>query len=139
VVVEAKGLSITLHYRTAPEAGPATEALAADLAAGSGLEVRTAKMSVELHPPIEADKGTVVAALAEACDRILFVGDDIGDLPAFAALARLADGGATVARVVVRTIETAPELVAAADLEVEAGDGVLALLDALLAEGPTGG
>lgn len=139
MVVEAKGLSITLHYRTAPDAGPAVEALARDLAAEGGLEVRAAKMSVELHPPIEADKGTVVTELAAGCDRALFVGDDIGDLPAFAALARLADGGATVAGVVVRTSETAPELVAAADLQVEAGDGVLALLDALLAEGPTGG
>jgi trehalose 6-phosphate phosphatase len=132
MVVEAKGLSITLHYRTAPAIGPAVERVARDLAAVGGLEVRTAKMSVELHPPIRVDKGTVVEELAAGCDRVLFVGDDVGDLPAFEALGRLAAGGVAAARVVVRTAETAPELVAVADLEVEAGPGVLALLDALL-------
>ena len=56
-------------------------------------------MSVELHPPVDIDKGTVVADLAADADSALYAGDDVGDLPAFAALDALAArGGATSAR-----------------------------------------
>ena len=50
--VESKGISLTLHYRENPEAGPDVEAWAVQQAARSGLRVRPARMSVELHPPI---------------------------------------------------------------------------------------
>lgn len=90
VLVEAKGLSITLHVRTRPELEPVAVELARTLAAPAGLLVRPAKMSVELHPPIAADKGSALTTLATGASAVMYVGDDVGDLPAFAALDALA-------------------------------------------------
>lgn len=97
MLVEPKGMSLTLHVRTRPELASAVEAFAAEVAAELGLEVRPAKMSVELHPPVDADKGSAVRDLADGAAAVLYVGDDVGDLPAFAELQRLAaEGMATV-------------------------------------------
>ena len=86
--VERKGLSLTLHYRTNPQLAEAVRMWADFQAARSGLLVRPAKMSVELHPPIDVDKGSALIELCRAADvrAAMYVGDDIGDLPAFAAL-----------------------------------------------------
>jgi trehalose 6-phosphate phosphatase len=130
--VEHKGLSVTLHYREHPEAAGAVLAWAEGQAARSGLELRTAKMSIELHPPVDTDKGAVVAGLAEGLDNVCFLGDDVGDLPAFAALDRLRAEGRTVVKVVVRSEELAPEMVAAADLTVDGPAEALALLRSLV-------
>ena len=131
-VVEGKGLSITLHYRSRPDLEGSVEALAEALSAASGLEVRTAKMSVELHPPIAADKGTAVRTLVNGAAAVLYVGDDRGDLPAFAALADLATTGVHVARVAIDGPEIPPELAAAADAVVDGVGGVVDLLEALM-------
>jgi trehalose 6-phosphate phosphatase len=130
--VEAKGLSITLHYREHPEAEAEVIELAERLAAETGLEARPAKMSVELHPPVEADKGQAVRELAAGADAVLFAGDDVGDLPAFAALDELAAEGVTVLKVAVDAPGLPPELRAAADVLVPGQEGAVALLRTLL-------
>jgi trehalose 6-phosphate phosphatase len=129
--VEHKGLSVTLHYREHPEAAESVLGWAERQAVRSGLELRTAKMSVELHPPVGVDKGEVVLDLAHDLHGVCFLGDDVGDLPAYAALDRLRAGGRPVAKVVVRSAELAPELVEVADLTVEGPAGALALLRAI--------
>ena len=43
-------------------------------------------MPVELRPPAHADKGAVVERLAAPLGVVAYIGDDAGDLPAFAAL-----------------------------------------------------
>ena len=106
----------------------AADAWAVAAAASSGLLLRPAKHSVELHPPVEADKGTVVDELVVGLTVAAYVGDDSGDLPAFAALDRFAAAGGTALRVAVSSDETPPELLAAADLLVDGPDGVVALL-----------
>lgn len=133
VVVEAKGLSITLHVRTRPDLDRVAVDLAHRLAAPAGLEVRPAKMSVELHPPIAVDKGTAVRDLAEGAAGVLYVGDDIGDLPAFDALDELAAGTPPVATVavVVSGPELPAELAAAGRLLLPDQGAVIELLDAL--------
>jgi trehalose 6-phosphate phosphatase len=130
--VEPKGLSLTLHYRTRPDLEDAVHEWARRQASRSGLVARPAKMSVELHPPIEADKGTAVEQLAEGLAAVCFVGDDVGDLPAFAALGRLAERGVSVLRVAVDGPECPAELIAEADATVDGPDGALALLRSLL-------
>lgn len=135
VRVEPKGLSVTLHYRNRPESGPQVEALARDLAAETGLADRPAKMSVELHPPVAADKGLAVRELAEGAGAVLYVGDDIGDLPAYEALAELRAGGTPTVAVAVATSELPDQIRAAADLVVAGADGVVALLRALAGGG----
>lgn len=127
-LVEAKGASLTLHFRTAPEREAEVRAWAATEAEHSGLVVRAAKASVELHPPVATDKGTVVTALADGLDAVCFLGDDVGDLPAFEALDRLAEAGTHAVRVGVRTEEAPAELLARADLVVDGPEGALAVL-----------
>lgn len=127
-VVEPKGLSLTLHFRTAPEREGAIRRWAQAEALRTGLVLRGAKASVELHPPVAADKGTVVEAIADGLDAVCFLGDDVGDLPAFDALDRLAGSGVHAVRVAVRTEEAPPAMLERADLVVDGPEGALAVL-----------
>ncbi len=131
--VESKGLSLTLHYRGAPECERAVVRWAEQQAARSGLEARPAKMSVELHPPIDSDKGTTITALSEDFGPVCYIGDDHGDLTAFDALDVLAASGRPGVRVAVRSAEADAELVERADVVVDGPEGVFALLRELLA------
>jgi trehalose 6-phosphate phosphatase len=132
VAVEPKGLSLTIHFRTRPELGPAVRAWAEDEAARTGLVVRSAKASLELHPPVKADKGTVVEAAVAGMAAVCFLGDDVGDLPAFDGLDRLAESGVHTVRVGVSTPEAPAELLERADVVVDGPAGALALLESLL-------
>lgn len=130
--VERKGLSVTVHYRTAPETGEWAREFAAREAARTGLVVHPARMSEELRPPVPVDKGSVVRDMAVGLDAVCFLGDDRGDLPAFAALDELAAGGAHAVKVAVTSPEAPPALLAAADLVVDGPPGALAFLRRLL-------
>lgn len=130
VEVEHKGLSLTLHLRRHPGAADAAWAWAEATAAASGLVLRPAKHSVELHPPVEVDKGTVVADLVAGLTAACYVGDDSGDLTAFAALERWAG---TCIRVAVTSDEAPPVLLAQADLALDGPTAVVAFLQALAA------
>jgi trehalose 6-phosphate phosphatase len=138
--VESKGLSLTLHYRMAPHLEHDVRAWAEQQGARSGLIVRPARMSYELHPPIEADKGTTLLELAAGLAAVCFIGDDVGDLPAFDALDDLALAGAITVGVAVRSLEEDRELIERADLCVDDPEGAIALLrefDERLATAPT--
>ena len=131
--VEDKGLSVTVHYRRHPELGEAAVDLATRIAGRHSLEVRPARMSVEVHPPVPADKGTVVRRVIEGVDGVeaaVFVGDDVGDLPAFTALAELRSEGLTTAAVAVASSEMDPRMREQADITI-AGSDVEELLRAL--------
>ncbi|MBA2282104.1 MAG: trehalose-phosphatase [Acidimicrobiia bacterium] len=132
MLVESKGLSLTLHYRANPELADEVKDWADAQAVRSGLLVRPARMSVELHPPIECDKGTAVRTLVDGLRAALYIGDDAGDLPAFTALDALAIEGAAVAKVAVRSPEAPEALLDAADAVVDGPSGALHLLRALL-------
>lgn len=126
--VEDKDLSITLHYRGHPEIEDEVLAWAQKQAARSGLVVRPAKMSFELHPPIEADKGTALLRLVDDLTAVCFIGDDVGDEQAFDALDELASRGVTTVRVAVAGPEAPPGLLERADLVVDGPEGALDLL-----------
>jgi trehalose 6-phosphate phosphatase len=126
--VEPKGLSLTLHFRVQPELGPTVRAWADDEAARSGLVVRAAKASIELHPPLSADKGVVVERAAAGLRAVVFLGDDVGDLPAFDALDRLATAGLHTLKVAVSTEEAPVAVLERADVVVDGPEGALALL-----------
>jgi len=128
---ENKGLSLTLHYRGAPEIEHDVRAWAEQQGARAGLVVRPAKMSYELHPPIEIDKGTTLRQFADGLAAVCFIGDDLGDLPAFDALDALALRGAHTVRVGVHSLEESSELIRRADLSVDGPPGVVALLSSL--------
>jgi trehalose 6-phosphate phosphatase len=132
--VENKGVSLTLHYRGRPELADAVAAWADLQSRRSGLVARAAKMSVELHPPIDVDKGTTVVELCRAAGATAacYLGDDLGDLPAFDGLDRLAADGVHTVRVAVTGPEAPAGLTARADVTVEGPEGVLAFLRGLL-------
>jgi len=129
VGVEDKGVSVTLHFRGAPEQSARVRAFAEREASSTGLIVHEARMSVELRPPLAVDKGSVVERLVSAAgvSKACFIGDDLGDVAAFRALDRLP----VALRVAVRSDESPPELLAAADLIVDGPAGVRELLRSL--------
>jgi trehalose 6-phosphate phosphatase len=129
--VEPKGLSLTLHYRGLPRLEPEVRAFAEQQSARSGLQVRSARMSYELHPPIPADKGTAIVELSDDLRAVCFVGDDVGDLSAFDALDALAAEGTYSVRVAVRSAEVDARLLERADIVVEGPSGALEFLRSL--------
>ena len=134
--VEDKQYSITVHYRGAGEGVAAAVANWADrTAAESGLEARSAKMSVELHPPSSRSKGDAVEDLLATMTSAIYLGDDVGDLPAFRRLAGLHASGAldSYAAVLVDSDEAPEELRWHATDVVDSPEGAVALLQSLLA------
>ncbi len=137
--VEAKGLSVTLHWRRRPDAEGWARELAARELAATGLVAQDGRMSLELRPPVDGDKGAVVRRLGAGWAAAACFGDDLGDLPAFDALGDLAATGTAVARVAVVDAESPPEVAAAADVVVAGPEGAVALLGQLVAGDRDGG
>ena len=127
--VEDKGLSLSYHYRTAPdeEAARAELEKVAERARAEGLDPRWGRKVLEIRPPVAGDKGTAVTALLASAParRGLYAGDDTTDLDAFEGLTRAELDHAV--RIAVESEEGPDELGAAADLVV-AGPAQLASL-----------
>jgi trehalose 6-phosphate phosphatase len=131
VYVEPKGLTVTLHWRHALEAGPWVADFAVRQEESRGLRIYPGRLSLELRPPLDVDKGTVIRALVGGMRALAVFGDDLGDLPAFAVAAEMAAAGVAVVRVAAVDEESAPEVAAQADVEVDGPAGALALLEQL--------
>jgi trehalose 6-phosphate phosphatase len=89
-LIEDKRLSCALHYRTAPHLADAIDAWAREHAARDGLTVQRGRMVVELKPPLNRNKGSVLREECEHLGGAWYFGDDLGDLPAFDALDEIA-------------------------------------------------
>ena len=132
--IEDKGTALAVHTRQTadPEGALAQlrEPLAA-LAADAGLALEPGRFVLELRPP-GTDKGTALRALVaeRAARAVLFCGDDLGDLAAFAAVRGLREDGVPGCTVGSLSQET-PQVAEAADLVVDGPAGVVALLRAL--------
>ncbi len=130
--IEDKRLSLVVHARKAadPEAalaplrGP-VGALAEEL----GLEMHPGRDVLEVRLP-GYDKAGALRRLAAGHRGVLFLGDDLGDLPAFGESRTLRQTG-TVAYGVAVLSSGVAEVADAADLSVPAPDDVVALLRAL--------
>lgn len=87
VVVEDKGLSVTVHYRSAHDRPNAIEAIEAAIRGLPGARIVGGKESVNLLPFGGADKGVALrdALRLFACQTAIYVGDDATDEDAFAA------------------------------------------------------
>jgi trehalose 6-phosphate phosphatase len=134
MIVERKaGVSVTLHWRTAPDRADEVVAVAAELAARHGLAQLPTRFAVELRPPVAIDKGTVTDTLIAGFSVAAFAGDDTGDLAAFAALGRaVADGRiARACRIGVRSSEMPDALPDAVDCLVDGPGGLAELLTAV--------
>ncbi|MDQ2724017.1 MAG: trehalose-phosphatase [Actinomycetota bacterium] len=128
VGVERKGLAVTLHARNAPAAAEWMASFAEAVAADQGLATHPGRMSVEIRPPVDIDKGTVVAEMGSGRNAVCFLGDDRGDLPAFAALVDLHATGAATLAVAVSSPEAPEELLDGADVVVDGPEAAQALL-----------
>jgi len=150
IYVEPKGLTVTLHFRRAPEHEDWVLGFAERQHAARGLMVVEGRRERELRPPLDVDKGSVVRALVAEHDdggrveplrAAAAFGDDVGDLPAFAALGELrAPDGRLLTTVRVAAVDTeSPTVVAsAADLVVRGAAGAVALLSSLAAAAGSG-
>jgi trehalose 6-phosphate phosphatase len=136
--LEDKECAVAVHTRRLADpgqwAGPIDQA-ARKIAGQYALEVIPGKLVWELRPPVRRDKGDAVRrVVAESGARdVVVVGDDLGDLPAFSAVAQLAGQGHKGLRVAVRSEEAPPQLLAEADLIIEGPAGVLDFLQQLAA------
>jgi trehalose-phosphatase len=126
--LEDKGLTVSLHYRTAPDEQAARSELEAiaDRARRAGFVTRFGRKVLEILPPLQASKGTAVRRLLSErrLDRALYAGDDTTDLDAFRALEPLGLG----IRVAVASPEGPPELAESADVVVDGPPALLELL-----------
>ncbi len=129
VTIEDKGHSVAVHTRNAPDAAaalaelrPAVEAIGAE----HNLEVVPGRFVLELRPA-GIDKGAALREVVTdtSARTVVFAGDDLGDLPAIAALRALPVTGIVVCS---DSAETPADLRAAADIVVDGPDGVVALL-----------
>ncbi|MFF8993304.1 trehalose-phosphatase [Streptomyces sp. NPDC014983] len=135
--IEDKGRAVAVHTRRAEDPQAAYDALRApltELAARHGLIVEPGRMVLELRPP-GMDKGVALSKYLRetgaAC--VLYAGDDLGDLPAYAAVDRLRSEG-TPGLLVCSGSTEVTELAEKADLVVDGPEGVVRLLTALAAQ-----
>jgi trehalose 6-phosphate phosphatase len=136
VYVEDKGLSVAVHTRRCPDPDTALERVAdvvTKLAVTTGLDVQRGRLMIELRPPGAVDKGvalrTIVAERVPSA--VLFAGDDVVDLPAFAALPAMRSTGIPAVGVFVANPEAPPDVAAAADLVVTDPPAMVDLLHTL--------
>jgi len=132
VWIEDKRLSLVVHVRRAADPRAAADAVrepVTRLGAELGLEVHPGSGVLELRLP-GYDKAGALTRLAEGRPAVLYLGDDLGDLPAFAAARELRAAGRPAYAVGVRSSQVA-ELDGAADLDVPGPEAAVELLQAL--------
>ncbi|MCX5082478.1 trehalose-phosphatase [Streptomyces sp. NPDC056121] len=132
--IEEKGRAVAVHTRRAADPQAAFEALRAplsDLAARHGLIVEPGRLVLELRPP-GMDKGAALSAYVRevGATSVLYGGDDLGDLPAFAAVDELRKDGVPGLLVCSGSSEVT-ELAERADVVVDGPEGVVGLLSGL--------
>ncbi|MGW7384680.1 trehalose-phosphatase [Streptomyces sp. NPDC054794] len=134
--IEEKGRAVAVHTRRADDPQAAFEALReplAELATRHGLIVEPGRMVLELRPP-GMDKGVALLEHVRriGAESVVYAGDDLGDLPAFAAVDKLRSDGVPGLLVCSGSSEVS-ELAERADLVVDGPQGVVRLLRTLAA------
>ncbi|MFB6819058.1 trehalose-phosphatase [Streptomyces sp. NPDC056347] len=132
--VEEKGRAIAVHTRRAADPQGAFEALVqplGELAARHGLIVEPGRLVLELRPP-GVDKGVALTEYVRetGAGSVLYAGDDLGDLAAFAAVEKLR-ADAVPGLLVCSGSTEVPELSDRADLRLDGPEGVVTFLGRL--------
>jgi len=135
--VEEKGLAVAVHTRRLADAEASYDALLPalrELASRHDLVVEPGKQVIEVRSP-GVHKGVVVERLVEELHAggFVFVGDDLGDVEAFEAVASLAKNGVPTL-LVCSASEEESALVPLSDVLVHGPEGVLGLLRQLTAD-----
>jgi trehalose 6-phosphate phosphatase len=132
VWIEDKRLSLVVHFRRAHDPRAAEAAVREPVTALGeelGFEVHPGSKVLELRLP-GYDKAGALERLAEGRSAVLYLGDDLGDLPAFAAVRRMREGGRPAYCVGVRSSDVG-DLDGAADVDVADPAAAVALLGEL--------
>ncbi|HET6360357.1 trehalose-phosphatase [Streptomyces sp.] len=132
--IEEKGQAVAVHTRRAADPQAAFDTLRdplGELAARHGLIVEPGRMVLELRPP-GMDKGVALAEYVREveAEAVLYAGDDLGDLPAFAAVEKLRSDGIPGLLVCSGSAEV-PEVADRADLLLPGPAAVVEFLGAL--------
>ena len=135
--VEEKGLAVAVHTRRTPDPVAVFDRLLpvlTEAARARGLAVEPGRLVIEVRAP-GMDKGVALRRLVAEYDAgaVVFVGDDLGDVPAFEAADALRAAGLP-ALLVCSGSDEEPALAALADLVVDGPDGVMAFLRRLTAD-----
>jgi len=135
-LLERKGLALAVHFRRArdPEATEAAASLLVrQVAAREGLRVVPGRRILEVRPNTGGDKGDAVRRVVDDAKltAALVGGDDLGDVPAFDAVAALP----LSIRVAVASSEGPAELMARANFMVASPDEYVMLLRRLSTAG----
>jgi trehalose 6-phosphate phosphatase len=137
VEIESKGVSFAAHYRNCPEPEAVRRFILEELvpvAARYGARVIEGKMVVELVPGSLPDKASAILNLARRhrLNGIVYLGDDIGDIPVFEAIRRRREEeGLPGICLAVIDSETDPSVSATADEAIAGVDLSEAFLAAL--------
>ncbi|MEV5162578.1 trehalose-phosphatase [Streptomyces sp. NPDC053728] len=129
-IEEKGGRAVAVHTRRAADPQAAFDALRAPLAglaARHGLIVEPGRLVLELRPP-GMDKGVALEEYAKeaGAEAVLYAGDDLGDLAAYAAVEKLRAQGTPGLLVCSGT--AVPELAERADLVLPGPEAVADLL-----------
>ncbi|WP_405404569.1 trehalose-phosphatase [Streptomyces sp. NBC_01104] len=135
--IEEKGQALAVHTRRAADPQAAFEALRGplgELAARHGLIVEPGRLVLELRPS-GMDKGVALTQYVRetGAESVLYAGDDLGDLAAFAAVEKLRTEGpdGTPGLLICSGSAEVPELAERADLSVPGPGAVVEFLGAL--------
>ncbi|MEU9333880.1 trehalose-phosphatase [Streptomyces sp. NPDC048290] len=134
VWIEDKGRALAVHTRRAPDPQGALDGLRVplrDLADRHGLVIEPGRYVLELRPP-GMDKGMALTTHVRetGAGSVLYAGDDLGDLPAYAAVGALRGEGVPGVLVCSGSDEV-PALRTQADVVVPGPEGVIHLLTTL--------
>ena len=129
--IEDKGTAVAVHTRRAADPAAALAALEEPVRALAGrhhLHVEPGKLVLEIRPP-GISKGDVLREIAgrKGTGSLLYAGDDLGDLSAFAVVDEFRADGLPGVKVCSASAE-APQVAAAADLVVDGPAGISDLL-----------
>lgn len=135
--IEEKGQALAVHTRRAADPQAAFEALRGplgELAARHGLIVEPGRLVLELRPS-GMDKGVALTQYVHetGAGSVLYAGDDLGDLAAYAAVDKLRTEGpeGTPGLLICSGSAEVPELAERADLSLPGPGAVVAFLSAL--------
>lgn len=135
--IEEKGQALAVHTRRAADPQAAFEALRGplgELAARHGLIVEPGRLVLELRPS-GMDKGVALTQYVHetGAGSVLYAGDDLGDLAAYAAVDKLRTEGpeGTPGLLICSGSAEVPELAERADLALPGPGAVVAFLSAL--------
>jgi trehalose 6-phosphate phosphatase len=135
--VEEKGLAVAVHTRRAADPRGAFDRLLpvlSEAAQARNLAVEPGKLVIEIRAG-GMDKGLALHRLVDEYDArgVVFVGDDLGDVPAFEAVGELRDKGMPTLLVCSGSDEDS-KLRELADVVVAGPDGVMTFLRELTAD-----